>query len=115
MFANEFESHPEEGRTDRGQWDAPVREPLEKKCKTSREYPPSHGDQEQNAPAARHGKATVYRENRGDPRHGGEHKEKPVEKTAAKRHRWPCSQKREEKNSHAEPGVDTQVQARIGK
>src|SRR6266849_10567089 len=114
MCAGKFERHPEERHTDAGQLDASARQTLNTPSEKTSEDSPDHGDQKQDAPAARYGEAAVNGEDCCDPRHRSQDEKERVKETTPKRDERARAEDGQEENSKANPGINAEISAGVG-
>src|SRR4029077_12515275 len=72
-------------------------------------------DEQQNGYAACARKAAVNGEDGGNPRHGEQHEEQGVHKSAGERDAGPRVKKNNEQNADAQPGINAEIKSRVGK
>src|SRR5271157_3075031 len=113
--AKHLERNPEERSAGASKRDTSQREPVDRPSDRAVRSGPNRGNQQQDAPSTSTRESPMHGERLRDPRDGRQHKTDAVQKSAGVCHAWSRAKEHDQQNSHAYPGIDAEIKARVGK
>src|SRR5438552_11495088 len=113
MCPDKLNRDPQERRGDAGSRDAAARGEIHAQRKEPRENAPGHGNQQEDANAAKVRETAVDFEDDGDPVERSEHEDEAVQKSRGESDAGARTEERKEQQHHKNPGTDGKADARV--